>query len=167
MIIGRSRRPERSAVVWTLGSGTTVRARAMHTHLLVIEAAEQDDRHSQDVVRWYPSRVGGVRLEDKLVGAHLSQDSGAGGGWRGGRSPQARAERGVSRVWSSAGCGVCRVLVAAGCGVCRWEPVRQGEPGWRQEPGGITRAWRAPAWVLRQQSRAAGRSRPTRPSPRT
>jgi hypothetical protein len=31
MIIGRSRRPERSAVVWTLGSSTTVRARAMHT----------------------------------------------------------------------------------------------------------------------------------------
>mmetsp|Transcript_32384 Transcript_32384/g.82558 ORF Transcript_32384/g.82558 Transcript_32384/m.82558 type:complete len:203 (-) Transcript_32384:260-868(-) len=39
--------------------------------LLVVEAAEQDDRHSQDVVRWYPSRVGGIGLEDKLVGAHL------------------------------------------------------------------------------------------------
>ena len=114
-----------------------LRARAMHTHLLVIEAAEQDDRHSQDVVRWYPSRVGGVRLEDKLVGAHLSQDSGAGGGWRGGRSPQARAERGVSRARSSAGCWCLQGAVSAGCWWLQGAVSVGGSLSGRESQGGV------------------------------
>jgi hypothetical protein len=102
------------------------------THLLVVEATEQDDRHSEYVVRRYPSRVGRLSLEDKLVGAHLSQDGGGGGnGGDGGES--GGGGRGARR-------GACRVRCLqgaepAGCGVCSGESPRGSETRAAAKPG--------------------------------